>query len=191
MPIRTLLLCVAVILAAFRPALADPPALSYVFPAGGQRGPAVDVKVGALDLPSKAFVEVLGSGVDGGGVIRRVPTLWFEGPFLTQPDSVQVEDYPRDFASRFQIAADAPVGPRGLRIWNSEGASGSIPFLVGDLPEVVEREEEGETPPSPVTRKPRCRRACLVRPVPPAAPRPAMRLGCGGSPSLTARAPTL
>ena len=151
MPIRTLLLCVAVILAAFRPALADPPALSYVFPAGGQRGTAVDVKVGALDLPSKAFVEVLGSGVDGGGVIRRVPTLWFEGPFLTQPDSVQVEDYPRDFASRFQIAADAPVGPRGLRIWNSEGASGSIPFVVGDLPEVVEREVEGETPATPVT----------------------------------------
>ena len=151
MPIRTSLLCVLAALVALPSAKADPPALWYIFPAGGQRGTSVDVRVGAVDLPSKASVEVIGSGVDAGGMIRSVPTVWFEGPVLTQPDSVQVEDYPRDFAGRFQIAADASTGPCGLRIWNSEGASGSIPFLVGDLPEVVEREEEGETPPSPVT----------------------------------------
>ena len=150
MLIRRFLSFVVIALTLSRPVLADPPALSYVFPAGGQRGTAVEVRVGALDLPSRASVEVIGAGVDAGEMIRRVPTLWFEGLVLTQPGSVEVEDYPRDFAGRFHIAADAPAGPRGLRIWNSEGASGSLPFLVGDLPEVVEREDYGDTAAVPV-----------------------------------------
>ena len=28
--------------------------------------------------------------------------------------------------------------PRAWRVWNAQGAAGSLPFVVGDLPEIVE-----------------------------------------------------
>jgi hypothetical protein len=126
-------------------ALADPPGVAYIFPAGGQRGTTVDVRVGAFDLTSKAFFEVLGAGVRTGGTIQRTETTWLEGPVLQQPESVEIEEYPKDYAGRISIDAGTQTGPRAWRIWNSEGASGSLPFIVGDLPEVVEieREESG------------------------------------------------
>src|SRR5438309_412496 len=81
-----------------RSAPADPPAASYIFPAGGQRGTTVDVRVGGLNLHAKASFEMLGHGVNASPIIERTETTWFEGPLLPLPDSQQAEDYPRDFA---------------------------------------------------------------------------------------------
>ena len=47
--------------------LADPPVASYIFPAGGQRGTTVEVRVGGLNLLSKASLEMLGPGVEASG----------------------------------------------------------------------------------------------------------------------------
>jgi hypothetical protein len=123
-----------------RPAAADPPVASYIFPAGGRRGTTVNVRVGGLNLNSKAFFEMLGTGVEASAVIRRMETTWFEGPLLPLPDSQQAEDYPKDYSCRIAIAGDAAAGPRAWRLWTSQGASGSLPFVVGELPEIVEDE---------------------------------------------------
>jgi hypothetical protein len=123
-------------------ARADAPVASYIFPAGGQRGTTVAVRVGGLNLNSKANFEILGPGVDGPAEVRRTETLWLEGPLLPLPDSQQAEDYPKDYAGRIAIAEDALSGPRAWRIWTAQGASGSLPFVVGELPEIIENESD-------------------------------------------------
>lgn len=128
---------------------ANPPVASYIFPAGGQRGQAVDIRVGGLFLYRSCGFEMLGPGVRACSRLEQAETRWFEGPLLPLPDSQQAEDYPRAMAGRVEIAADAPLGVRYWRLWTSEGATPSLKFLVGDLPEVVEQEVEGE--PIPVS----------------------------------------
>lgn len=131
-------------------ASADLPVASYIFPAGGRRGTVVEMKVGGLNLHSKASFEMLGPGVEADRVIQRRATVWFEGPLVPLPESQQAEDYPQDYAGTIKIAADAPIGPRAWRVWTSQGVAGSLPFEVGDLPEVVERERDDDASPQTV-----------------------------------------
>jgi hypothetical protein len=128
-------------------ALADPPIASYIFPAGGQRGKAVSVRVGGLNLHQSSSFEMLGPGIQAGNQLRRTRTVWFEGPVLPLPESQQQEDYPKDMAGRVQIAADAPLGVRYWRLWNAQGATPAMKFMVGDLPEIVEQEIDGDPVP--------------------------------------------
>jgi hypothetical protein len=126
---------------------ADPPMASYIFPAGGRRGTTVDVHVGGLYLHKSCGFEMLGPGVQAGRQLQRTVTRWFDGPLLPLPDSQQAEDYPKDMTGRVQIAADAPLGERFWRIWTAQGATPAKPFIVGDLPEVIEQEIDGDPVP--------------------------------------------
>jgi hypothetical protein len=130
---------------------AEAPVASYLFPPGGQRGTEVNVRVGGLFLGKRCSVEMLGRGVEATPELRRTRTTWFEGPLLQLPESQQQEDYPRDMAGRVRIAADAPLGDRGCRVWTAQGAAPALRFVVGDLPEVVEDETDGDPVPVPVT----------------------------------------
>jgi hypothetical protein len=123
---------------------------SYVFPAGGQRGTTVRVCVGGLFLHETCSWELSGSGLTVGRALKRVPNRWFEGPLLPLAPSQQAEDYPRELAGEVKIAGDAPVGLRRGRVWTSEGAAGGLRFVVGELPEVVEEEVDGDPVPVPV-----------------------------------------
>src|SRR5437870_785409 len=76
-----------VLVLAAGPAPANPPVASYIFPAGGQRGKTVDVRIGGLFLYDKCGFEMLGFGVDASKELRRTRTLWLEGPILPLPDS--------------------------------------------------------------------------------------------------------
>ena len=49
------------------------------------------------------------------------------------PDSQRPEDYPKDMAGHFAIAADAIPGVRYWRLWTSQGATPAMKFVVGDL----------------------------------------------------------
>jgi hypothetical protein len=133
-------------------ASANPPVASYIFPAGGQRGQNVDVRVGGLFLHNRCSFEMPGPGVRGTTELHRMPTRWFEGPILPLPESQRAEDYPRDMAGRITIDSSADLGPRSWRIWTAQGAAtGAVAFMVGDLPEIVEQEIEGD--PIPVDVK--------------------------------------
>lgn len=124
--------------------LADEPAILYLFPAGGQRGATLTARVGGLCLGEGAPCEIVGPGVAIDGPLTLSETVWFEGPLLTQPASQQAENYPKDYLARFSIEAATPLGVRYLRVWNSQGATPSLKFEVGDLPETIENEVEGE-----------------------------------------------
>src|SRR5262245_29155059 len=130
---------------------AEPPVASYIFPAGGQRGKSVAVRVGGLNLNSRCGFELLGTGVTADRELKRATTVWFEGPMIPQPESQQQEDYPKDMAGMIRIAADATLGVRSGRLWTSQGAASGLAFVVGDLPEIVENEIDGPTVPTKVT----------------------------------------
>jgi hypothetical protein len=53
-------------------------------------------------------------------------------------------------AGTLTIAADAVPGPRGWRVWTSQGVTPANRFVVGDLPEVAEKEVPGEPIPERV-----------------------------------------
>ena len=132
-------------------ATAEPPDTAYIFPAGGQRGTKVPVRIGGYYLYERTPLELIGQGITGPAEIDRVATKWFEGPVIKQPASQQKEDYPKDYTAELMIAADAPLGPHGWRSWNAQGATPVRPFIVGTLPEVVEDETDGDPLPVAVT----------------------------------------
>src|SRR5947209_4561577 len=107
---RTLL--IAACLLAASPAVASPPVASYVFPAGGQRGATVPVRVGGVFLHEKCGFALAGPGVTAPATLARTKRVWFEGPLLPLPESQQAEDYPADMAGTVTIAKDAAAGPR-------------------------------------------------------------------------------
>ena len=140
----SLCLCASVVQSAF----AEPPVASYLFPAGGRRGTTVDVHVGGLFLHKDASWELLGPGVElATPHLEPTRTLWFEGPMLPLPESQAAEDYPKDTAARVRIAADAALGVRRGRVWTAQGAASGLAFVVGDLPEIVEQEIDGDPVP--------------------------------------------
>ena len=145
--------CISLSLLLFLPTLAaaNPPVASYIFPAGAQRGAKVNVRVGGLFLYQKCGFEMLGPGITAPAHLLSTKTTWFEGPLLPLPDSQRQEDYPKDMAGALVIAADAPIGVRYWRLWTSQGAAASMKFIVGDLPEIVEEEVDGEPIPVKVT----------------------------------------
>jgi hypothetical protein len=132
------------------PTFAEPPHVSYIFPAGGQRGTEVSFKVGGHYLHEGCPFEMTGPGVAASPRIERTETIWFEGPVIPQPASQRKEDYPKDYLGSVKIANDSPLGIRRWRVNTSQGVTSRMKFVVGDLSEVVEEEIDGEPIPTRV-----------------------------------------
>jgi hypothetical protein len=129
---------------------ANPPTASYIFPAGGQRGTAVDVRVGGLFLHDQCQLEVTGTGVKATPALLPAKRVWFEGPLLPIPESQAQEDYPADMRGSVVVAKEAATGPRRVRVFTAQGGASGPVFVVGELPEVVEHEIDGEAIPEPI-----------------------------------------
>ncbi len=145
--LSSLCLCVSVA----SPVSANPPTAAYVFPAGAQRGTSVEVRVGGLFLHDKPAFEVTGPGVTASPHLVPAKRVWFEGPVLPLPESQRQEDYPADALGKVALAKDAALGARRVRVFTSQGGAGGPVFVVGDLPEVVEKEIDGDPLPKPIT----------------------------------------
>lgn len=126
------------------PGLAEAPVASYIFPAGGQRGTTVKVRVGGLFLGNECAFDMIAPDIKARPRVQRTTTPWFEGPLLHLPDSQRAEDYPKDMAGEIAIGPSAKPGLIPWRLATSQGATASKWFQVGDLPEVLEDEIEGD-----------------------------------------------
>jgi hypothetical protein len=129
---------------------ANPPSATYIFPAGAQRGTTVEVRVGGLFLHDKPAFEITGQGVTAPPHLTPVKRVWFEGPVLPLPESQQQEDYPADVQGKVVLAKDAPLGSRRVRVFTAQGGASGPIFVVGELPEVVESEIDGDALPKPI-----------------------------------------
>ena len=143
---RTILATVVGLVISQHVALAELPTANYIFPAGGQRGTTVAVRIGGCNLHRAPRLVWSGTGVAAPTELQPTETLWFEGPVIPQPASQQKEDYPRDFAGSLTIAADARLGRQAWRLSTSQGVTTAWGFVVGAFPEVIEPEFEGESP---------------------------------------------
>ena len=119
-PLRSLCLLCALVVNSE----AAPPTLTSLFPAGAQRGTTTEITAaGAIDKSTKLWAS--GKGVSIGPAKEK-------GSFAVT------------------VAADAVPGTYWLRAYNGDGASGLRPFLVGTLPEVVEKEPNDEPKQLPI-----------------------------------------
>ena len=130
---------------------ADTPSVAYIFPAGGQRGTTVDVRIGGHFLHGGCPFEIDGPGVSATKRVTRTKTTWFEGPMLFKPASQGKEDYPKDHSAKITIDNTARPGLRFWRVWTSQGVVPSRPFVIGELPEAIEAETDGLPLPQKVT----------------------------------------
>lgn len=119
------------------------PSVKYIFPAGGQRGTTVEFRVGGHYFHGAASFEMVGDGIVSCDRVTETETIWFEGPMIFKPFSQQAEDYPKDHRGAVRIDSDAELGVRFWQAWTSQGVTPGRPFVVGDLPEIVEREIDG------------------------------------------------
>jgi hypothetical protein len=90
------------------------PQLRYVFPPGAQCGTTVEVQVGGEYLPGP-------------------------GRLSSADDRIVVATGADEEHRRLTVAADAEPGSYELRLSTVQGASGPLPFVVGELPEIVHR----------------------------------------------------
>ncbi len=145
-----LFVCLLIIAGLANPSFAEPPSAEYIFPAGGQRGTTVQIRVGAHYLHGGCRFKMDGPGVEASKRIEETSTTWFEGPMIFKPASQRSENYPRDHVGKVIIAAEAPLGSRDWRLWTSQGITPSRQFVVGDLAEVIEEEVDGTAIPQAV-----------------------------------------
>jgi hypothetical protein len=111
------ILCFVVGVCACTPAIspAAAPTLTYLFPAGTQRGKTVEVTAG--------------------GAFERWPVqAWIDRK------GVEIKPAAEKGLLTVTVAADAAPGTYWLRLFDDEGATALRPFLVGMLPEVLEQE---------------------------------------------------
>jgi hypothetical protein len=126
---------------------ADPPATGYIFPAGGQVGHEVTCRVGTINCAHECNFHLLDDSSVPGGIaipdrIARIDTLVLEGPYHQNPIAQRPWNYPKDMSATLQINANARPGIYYWYCSTSEGATSSRPFVVGDLPEVLEEEQQ-------------------------------------------------
>ncbi|MDA1164420.1 MAG: PPC domain-containing protein [Planctomycetota bacterium] len=91
--------------------------IGYLFPAGGQRGSAIDVHLDGQYMPGRCGVWIEGSGVSS-------ETETTEGQL------------------KLSISKDAAPGNRLIRIFSVQGGSTPRPFVIGELPERLEHNDE-------------------------------------------------
>ena len=131
------------------------PSTTHIFPAGGQRGTTVKVRVGAECIPPGTDFLVTGQGLSKGGRLTRQVFAEGEKSPKREPTITPIT-YPREWASELMIDDKAPLGPAYWRLNCAQGGTSSRPFLIGDLPEFIETEsnstiEKAEQVKLPVT----------------------------------------
>ncbi len=115
------------------------PSSTHIFPAGGQRGTVVPVRVGAECIPPDSNFWFSGEGVSAGNILsQQVFSIAEESPRRV-PTEIPIT-HPREWQSEIAIADDAVVGTAYWRLSCASGGTSSRPFLIGDLPEWIETE---------------------------------------------------
>ncbi|MCH7729490.1 MAG: PPC domain-containing protein, partial [Planctomycetes bacterium] len=139
MAVLALMFCGGPSLAVAQPKPAYSVSSTHVFPAGGRRGTTLELRVGAECLPPHSNFIMFGDGVKA----RRELSTRLSSTGEPSPRRAPTETpitYPKEWQSQVTIAADAPLGPAFWRVSCASGGTGSRPFIIGDLPEFIERE---------------------------------------------------
>ncbi|MFO0811159.1 MAG: PPC domain-containing protein [Gemmataceae bacterium] len=117
------------------------PVLGTVFPCGGRAGTTVEIACAGTDLDRATALLFSTSGLSA-EPIAQLPDVTDAAP--RRPPGNPPPPPPQRF--RVTIAADTPLGIHDVRIVTPLGVSNPRAFVVGALPEVVEREPNDDVP---------------------------------------------
>ena len=131
------------------------PTSSHIFPAGGQRGTKVAVRVGGECLPPLTRFRVFGEGLTSPELLGSKLTSQGDASPRRRPGEVHIY-YPKEWNHSIDIGSDAVIGAHLWRLSCARGGTGGRPFIVGDLPEHIECEsnstlERAESVKLPIT----------------------------------------
>ncbi len=112
------------------------PQLTSISPTSAQRGQTIDIILEGKNIDETAEIWLSKKGITAEIKQRtQVPTVRFDGIGI----SGQVPSNPRLLLS-FEISPDTPLGNHQIRLITSNGVSNPQNFLVGNLPEMNEKE---------------------------------------------------
>ena len=112
------------------------PQLTSISPTSAQRGQTIEITLEGKNIDENAQIWLSKKGITAEIKQRTpIPTVRFDGSGI----SGQVPSNPRLLLS-FEIAPDAPLGNHQIRLITSNGVSNPQNFLVGNLPEINEKE---------------------------------------------------
>ena len=115
------------------------PSSTHIFPAGGQRGQTVKVNVGAECIPPGTGFRITGMGVSAPSILGDKVYPSYEPSPRRQPTEIPIS-YPTEW--EHQVVID-PGADLGVAIWQltcARGGTGGRPFVIGELPELIESE---------------------------------------------------
>lgn len=115
------------------------PTSTHIFPAGGQRGTTIDVRVGGECLPPLTKFHWVGTSLKSPEILGDKLVSRGELSPRRRPGEVHIY-YPKEWQHTVDIASDAPLGMHLWRVACARGGTGGRPFIVGDLPEFFESE---------------------------------------------------
>ncbi len=112
------------------------PQLTSISPTAAQRGQTIEIVLEGKNIDETAEIWLSKAGINAEIKQRTpIPTVRFDGSGI----SGQVPSDPRLLLS-FEIAPDAPLGNHQIRLITPNGVSNPQNFLVGNLPEINEKE---------------------------------------------------
>ena len=123
------------------------PALTAVFPQGGQQGRSVEVRLTGTNLGTATAVWFSGKGITA--EIKETTgqaAVVFNGVGVSGSIPIDAQ-----LVASLTIAPDAPLGVQQIRVVTPYGVSNAGSFVVGNLREIIEEETEEselETPPT-------------------------------------------
>jgi hypothetical protein len=114
------------------------PRLLTVFPPGGKAGSTVDVTITGTDLEEGTALLFSNPGIKGEPIGPPAPPA--------DPKKPQPNTQAKPTATQFKITipAETPLGIHDVRFVGKWGVSNPRAFVVGDLPEVVEKEPNND-----------------------------------------------
>ncbi len=115
------------------------PTSSHIFPAGGQRGTKVAVRVGGECLPPMTRFRIFGTGLQAEEELGLKAVSRGESSPRRKPGEFAIF-FPKEWHHSINIASDAPLGMSLWRLSSARGGTGGRPFIVGELPEFIETE---------------------------------------------------
>jgi hypothetical protein len=123
------------------PAKEYDPYMMYVYPAGGQRGTTVEAMARGRGLEGASEVRVSGGGVTGKVLAVEDPDTRLNQRSANRLDQ---SENPNVVQMSLTIAPDAEPGARDLWIITPKGATNRFKFVVGQVPEVNEDDENNK-----------------------------------------------
>lgn len=119
------------------------PSSTHIYPVGGQRGTKVAVRVGTECAPPLTRFHIEGVGVTAPEFLKDYAPFVGEVSLRRVPTEIPIT-YPREWTSEINVDSESATGTVFWHLSSAQGGTASRPFVIGDLPEFIERESNSK-----------------------------------------------